>query len=241
MKLSPSRRTTDAPSPARVEPAREARIAARRHAHETRQAVRTEELREALRQHRRQTFAMGLLVVLGLGTALAVFALQNLRRHSTGPKPPAIATAETEATISPLGDAVITAQVRSALAADPRLKALKIDVATTRGVVRLDGPVPDATSRDQASVLAAAPQGVRDVDNRLSLQPTAVVAAKPVNPRRNVPVSPTELLNAAPTAAGPSQPASQPATHAPIPAQPEEQPPARAPEPEPETAVEATA
>ena len=66
-----------------------------------------------------------------------------------------------------LSDTGITAAVKTALAADPSLSALKVEVNTTDGVVRLDGPAPDAKSRERAGVLAAAPDGVRQVDNRL--------------------------------------------------------------------------
>lgn len=66
-----------------------------------------------------------------------------------------------------LGDTGITAAVKTALAADPSLSALKIDVSTDAGVVSLVGPAPDAKSRDRAAVLAAAPEGVLRVDNRL--------------------------------------------------------------------------
>lgn len=72
-----------------------------------------------------------------------------------------------------LGDAVITAAVKTALAADPSLSAAKIDVSTTRGSVRLEGPAPDTKSRQRAEVLALAPNGVVGVDNRL-----VVAAAK---------------------------------------------------------------
>lgn len=66
-----------------------------------------------------------------------------------------------------LSDAGITAAVKTALAADPSLSAIKIDVSTHEGVVRLDGPAPDQKARDRAQVLAAAPQGVVGVENRL--------------------------------------------------------------------------
>ncbi len=66
-----------------------------------------------------------------------------------------------------LGDTGITAAVKTALAADPALSALKIDVSTEDGVVSLVGPAPDEKARDRAAVLAAAPQGVLRVDNRL--------------------------------------------------------------------------
>lgn len=44
-------------------------------------------------------------------------------------------------------DAAITAAVKTALAADPALSALKIDVTTSDGVVSLEGPAPDQRSR----------------------------------------------------------------------------------------------
>lgn len=64
-------------------------------------------------------------------------------------------------------DSAITAAVKTALAADPTLSAVKIEVTTEAGVVRMDGPAPDEQSRKRAEVLAAAPKGVRSVDNRL--------------------------------------------------------------------------
>ena len=70
-----------------------------------------------------------------------------------------------------LGDAAITAAVKTALAADPKLSALQIEVDTEGGVVSLQGPAPDARSRERAEVLAAAPSGVVRVDNRLVVSP----------------------------------------------------------------------
>lgn len=64
-------------------------------------------------------------------------------------------------------DAGITAGVKTALAADPVLSALEINVSTHDGVVSLEGPAPDQEARERASALAAAPEGVVRVDNRL--------------------------------------------------------------------------
>ena len=72
---------------------------------------------------------------------------------------------------SALNDAGITAAVKTALAADPRLSAVKIEVDTKGGVVSLEGPAPDENSRERAEVLAAAPEGVQRVDNRLVVVP----------------------------------------------------------------------
>lgn len=68
-----------------------------------------------------------------------------------------------------LGDAGITAAVKTALAADPALSAVQIAVSTRDGVVSLEGPAPDARARERAQVLAAAPAGVVSVQNRLVL------------------------------------------------------------------------
>jgi BON domain len=86
-----------------------------------------------------------------------------------------------------VADAGITTKVKAALAVDPALSASRIEVQTDNGIVRLDGPAPDAAAKARATVLAGAPQGVRGVDNRLALpQPGAVVAttAEPVTPKR---------------------------------------------------------
>ncbi len=77
-----------------------------------------------------------------------------------------------------LNDAGITAAVKTALAADPRLSAVKIDVDTKGGVVSLEGPAPDEKSRERAQVLAAAPEGVQRVDNRLVVTVPAEVVSR---------------------------------------------------------------
>jgi hyperosmotically inducible protein len=70
-----------------------------------------------------------------------------------------------------LADTGITASVKAALAADPTLSVLKIEVDTEAGVVSLTGPAPDERARERAAVLAAAPPGVVGVDNRLVVSP----------------------------------------------------------------------
>lgn len=72
-----------------------------------------------------------------------------------------------ERLVASLADAGITASVKTALAADPELSALQIEVDTRDGIVTLAGPAPDAQARERAAMMAAAPEGVRSVDNRL--------------------------------------------------------------------------
>jgi hyperosmotically inducible periplasmic protein len=67
-------------------------------------------------------------------------------------------------------DATITTRINVVLVADDQLKALKINVDTKDGKVVLTGTAPDAGSRDRATGLVKAVDGVVDVDNRLTVQ-----------------------------------------------------------------------
>lgn len=67
-------------------------------------------------------------------------------------------------------DMAITAKVNAALAADDTLSALKINVDTEGGKVALKGTAPDEASRERATTLAAAVEGVVTVDNRLTVE-----------------------------------------------------------------------
>lgn len=69
-------------------------------------------------------------------------------------------------------DIAVTAKVNAALAGDPRLSALKINVDTLDGKVSLSGFAPDAASRERATELAQAVSGVVSVDNKLEVKPS---------------------------------------------------------------------
>jgi hyperosmotically inducible protein len=69
-----------------------------------------------------------------------------------------------------VGDAAITAKVKSALMADPDVKALQIDVDTQGGVVTLNGKVDRRTNVDKAMQIAQGVDGVRSVENHLTAQ-----------------------------------------------------------------------
>jgi len=64
-------------------------------------------------------------------------------------------------------DATIGTKLKAALAADPELSALKINVDTTQGAVRLRGEVKSVALRRKAEDLARKTQGVKSVDNQL--------------------------------------------------------------------------
>lgn len=69
-----------------------------------------------------------------------------------------------------IDDATITAKVKTALVAEPGLKALQINVDTADGVVTLSGAVDSPGNLDRATQVAQAVQGVKSVDNRLTVK-----------------------------------------------------------------------
>ncbi|MGQ3051304.1 MAG: BON domain-containing protein [Roseateles sp.] len=68
-----------------------------------------------------------------------------------------------------MADASIVTKVNAALMADDKLKATQIDVKVDAGRVILSGTAPDADSQARATTLAAAVDGVRSVDNQLTV------------------------------------------------------------------------
>ena len=70
-----------------------------------------------------------------------------------------------------MGDAAITGKVKTALIADPDVKALKIDVDTKDNVVTLNGTADTQTNADKAVTIAKGIDGVKSVDNRLTIKP----------------------------------------------------------------------
>ncbi len=85
------------------------------------------------------------------------------------------AMAATESAMSKAGDAVgdaaITAKVKSALIADPDVKALQIDVDTKDGAVTLTGNADKNANVDRATTVARGVNGVKSVDSKLIVKP----------------------------------------------------------------------
>jgi hyperosmotically inducible protein len=69
-----------------------------------------------------------------------------------------------------IDDAAITVKVKTALIGEPNLKALQIDVDTANGVVTLSGTVDSPANVDRATQVAQAVEGVKFVDNRLTVK-----------------------------------------------------------------------
>ena len=70
-----------------------------------------------------------------------------------------------------LDDTVITASVKTEIAKDAELSALKVNVDTDNGRVALRGIAPSMAAKAHATTLAAAVKGVASVDNQLSIEP----------------------------------------------------------------------
>jgi len=66
-------------------------------------------------------------------------------------------------------DAVITASVKTEIAKDPDLSALKVNVDTDNGRVALRGSAPSTVAKEHATTLAAGVKGVASVDNQLTV------------------------------------------------------------------------
>ena len=69
-----------------------------------------------------------------------------------------------------VGDAAITAKVKTALLADAEVKGLKIDVDTHDGVVTLTGELAGRGNVDRAATIAKGIDGVKAVQNRLTVK-----------------------------------------------------------------------
>jgi len=70
-----------------------------------------------------------------------------------------------------VGDAAITGKVKTALIADPDVKALRIDVDTKDNVVTLNGTADTQAHADKAVTVAKGVDGVKSVENRLTVKP----------------------------------------------------------------------
>jgi hyperosmotically inducible protein len=69
-------------------------------------------------------------------------------------------------------DGALTAKVKTAMLADPSLKALEINVDTKDGTVTLKGGVESQAQKDHATDIAQGVSGVKSVDNNLTVKTT---------------------------------------------------------------------
>ena len=80
-----------------------------------------------------------------------------------------------------IDDSVLTGKVKAALVEDPSTKARQIDVETFRGTVQLNGFVDSADAKAAAGRVARGVEGVKKVDNNLSVQASSRSAGEVVD------------------------------------------------------------
>ncbi|OMG54915.1 transporter [Azonexus hydrophilus] len=80
-------------------------------------------------------------------------------------------TEQGEKTAQIIDDTEITAKVKGDILAEPGLKSLQISVDTVNGAVTLSGSVDLNSSREKAGMVAAAVNGVKEVNNQLIVGP----------------------------------------------------------------------
>jgi hyperosmotically inducible protein len=71
---------------------------------------------------------------------------------------------------SQAGNSLLSERVMAKLAADPMVSKLGLDVRASGGMVTLSGKVPTYAARETAEKLAMATDGVKAVDNRITVQ-----------------------------------------------------------------------
>ena len=69
-----------------------------------------------------------------------------------------------------IDDGTITVKVKTAMLADPTLKALQINVDTKDGTVTLVGPVESQVQKDHATQVAQGVNGVKSVKNDMRVK-----------------------------------------------------------------------
>jgi len=106
------------------------------------------------------------LVILITAITISACSGMMLSGGSSGSSPaerdrPAAATSAT--------DAALSSRVRASYAADPVLRNFAIGVAASAGLVTLSGAVATYATRESAEKLAMATDGVKAVDNRITV------------------------------------------------------------------------
>jgi osmotically-inducible protein OsmY len=121
---------------------------------------------------------------------------------SPAPPSPAVAGSSPPATVAVSDDTRITTSIQSKYFMDDRIKGRHIVVSANAGVVTLHGEVADETERAEALLLARTTEGVKRVEDNLTISPgpaPATTSATPATP--STPVAPS-------TSAAPSTPAA---------------------------------
>lgn len=119
-----------------------------------------------------RSYPLVISMVLGLGV---VVLGSGCNRQATPPAPPATTVG------MEIDDTVVTTKVKSALISDQEFKGLDIKVETRKGVVLLSGFVDSQTRIDLAMAVTRAVEGVKGVDNGMTLKDGKVTMGNQVD------------------------------------------------------------
>lgn len=116
------------------------------------------------------------MILAGAGLAAGCERTATERTSTTVDRTTSQVAANTEAAANKattaIGDAAITGSVKTAMIAEPGLKAMQIDVDTKNGVVTLTGAVDTAADKARAVQIAQGVTGVSSVIDRLTTKTT---------------------------------------------------------------------
>src|SRR5262245_27361414 len=128
---------------------------------------------------------------------------------STPPSPATLSAPSASSPIASSDDARITTSIQSKYFIDDRIKGRHINVTTNAGVVTLNGEIADETERAEALLLARTTEGVKRVEDNLTISTTSVSTGATA-----APAAPVEGAPPASTAPAPSTPRKSAATAA---------------------------
>ena len=121
-----------------------------------------------------------LVVAITLASALSLAACGKSEEKARAPgEAPKAGAPEAKTTVgTTIDDSAITTKVKSALLADADVKGLDIKVETNKGEVQLSGFVDTQAQIDRAVSVAKGVEGVKNVDNKMSLKTPTTVGEK---------------------------------------------------------------
>jgi hyperosmotically inducible protein len=119
-----------------------------------------------------------LVLTITLISALTISGCGKSGEKAATPPPPP----EAKTTVgTDIDDSTITTKVKSALLADADVKSFDIKVETRKGEVQLSGFVDNQAQIDRAIAVAKGVEGVKSVDNKMSLKTTDTTVGEKID------------------------------------------------------------
>ena len=122
-----------------------------------------------------------LVLTITLIGALSIAGCGKSEEKAATPAP-APAAPEAKTTVgTDIDDGTVTTKVKSALLADADVKSFDIKVETRKGEVQLSGFVDNQAQIDRAIAVAKGVEGVKSVDNKMSLKATDTTVGEKID------------------------------------------------------------